>query len=72
MRRWILENAGEVGLRAAERRLRWRDLRDADEVFVSNAVVGLKSVGVIERGRERLRFGAFDAANRLRARLEWS
>lgn len=72
MRRWILENAGDVALRATERRLRWQDLRDADEVFVSNAVVGLKSVAAIERGRERLRFGAFDAANRLRARLECS
>jgi 4-amino-4-deoxychorismate lyase len=70
MRRWILENAGDIALRPAERRLRWQDLREADEVFVSNAVVGLKSVGVIERGRERLRPGAFDAANRLRARLE--
>jgi 4-amino-4-deoxychorismate lyase len=72
MRRWILENAGDIALRASERRLRWQDLRDADEVFVSNAVVGLKSVGVIERGRERLRPGAFDAANSFRARLEKS
>jgi 4-amino-4-deoxychorismate lyase len=72
MRRWILENAGDIALRATERRLSWQDLRDADEVFVSNAVVGLKSVGVIERGRERLRPGAFDAANRFRARLEMS
>ena len=72
MRRWILENAGDIALRATERRLSWQDLRDADEVFVSNAVVGLKSVGVIERGRERLRPAAFDAANRFRARLEMS
>ncbi len=72
MRRWILENAGNVALRATERPLRWRDLREADEVFVSNAVVGVKSVGVIERGRERLRPGAFEAADRLRARLESS
>ena len=70
MRRWVLENAGDIGLRTAERRLNWRDLRGADELFMSNAVVGLKSVGVIERGRERLRPGAFDAADRLRARLE--
>jgi 4-amino-4-deoxychorismate lyase len=72
MRRWILETAGDFALRATERRVRWQDLREADEVFVSNAVVGLKSVGVIERGRERLRPGAFDAADRLRARLEMS
>jgi 4-amino-4-deoxychorismate lyase len=72
MRRWILENAGDMALRPSERRVRWQDLREADEVFVTNAVVGLKSVGVIERGRERLRPGAFDAANRFRARLEMS
>jgi 4-amino-4-deoxychorismate lyase len=72
MRRWILESAGDIGLRATERALRWRDLRGADELFMSNAVVGLKSVGVIEWGRERLRPGAFDAAHRLRARLEMS
>jgi 4-amino-4-deoxychorismate lyase len=72
MRRWILENAADIALRPTERRLRWQDLREADEVFVSNAVVGLKSVGAIERGRERLRPGAFDAANRFRARLELS
>jgi len=61
-----------MALRPSERRMRWQDLREADEVFVTNAVVGLKSVGVIERGRERLRPGAFDAANRFRARLEKS
>jgi branched-subunit amino acid aminotransferase/4-amino-4-deoxychorismate lyase len=61
-----------MALRPSERRVRWQDLRDADEVFVTNAVVGLKSVAVIERGRERLRPGAFDAADRFRARLELS
>jgi hypothetical protein len=32
--------------------------------------VGLRSVGVIERGRERLRLSAFETANRLRQRLD--
>jgi branched-subunit amino acid aminotransferase/4-amino-4-deoxychorismate lyase len=44
-------------------------LSEAEEVFMSNAVVGLRSVGVIERGRERLRLSAFETANRLRQRL---
>jgi 4-amino-4-deoxychorismate lyase len=70
MRRWVMETAGEIGLRAAERSIRWRDVREADEVFMSNAVVGLKSVAVIERGRQRLRFLGSDAANALRARLD--
>ena len=70
MRRWILERAGNLRLIPMERRIRWQDLSEAEEVFMSNAVVGLRSVGVIERGRERLRFSASDAANRLRQRLD--
>lgn len=70
MRRWILETAGDLGLRAIERRLRWQDLRDAEEVFMSNAVVGLRSVSMIEHGTERVRHAAFDSADRFRQRLE--
>lgn len=70
MRRWILETAGDLGLNPVERRIRWQDLSEAEEVFMSNAVVGLRSVGVIERGRERLRHSAFETANRLRKRLD--
>jgi branched-subunit amino acid aminotransferase/4-amino-4-deoxychorismate lyase len=70
MRRWILETAGDLGLRAIERRLRWQDLSGSEEVFMSNAVVGLRSVAVIERGRERLRRAAFEVASRFRERLE--
>jgi 4-amino-4-deoxychorismate lyase len=70
MRRWILETAGDLRLNPVERRIRWRDLSEAEEVFMSNAVVGLRSVGVIERGRERLRLSAFETASRLRQRLD--
>jgi 4-amino-4-deoxychorismate lyase len=70
MRRWILETAGDLRLSPVERRIRWQDLSEAEEVFMSNAVVGLRSVGVIERGRERLRLSAFETANRLRQRLD--
>lgn len=70
MRRWILETAGELCLSPVERRIRWQDLSEAEEVFMSNAVVGLRSVGVIERGRERLRRSVFETANQLRARLD--
>jgi 4-amino-4-deoxychorismate lyase len=69
MRRWILRNAGKLGFEVRERRLRWRDLRHCDEAFMSNALVGVKSVRRIERGRERLAFGAFDAAARFRGLL---
>ena len=70
MRRWVLETAGELRLDPVEGRIRWRDLSEAEEVFMSNAVVGVRSVGVIERGRERLRLSAFETANRLRQRLD--
>jgi 4-amino-4-deoxychorismate lyase len=70
MRRWILETAGGLELRAIEGRIRWHDLRAAEEVFMSNAVSGIRSVGVIERGRQRLRQPAFGAAARLRERLD--
>ena len=70
MRRWVLETAGQLGLSAVECRVGWRELRDAEEVFMSNAVVGLRPVGVIERGRERLRHREFETANRLRLRLD--
>ncbi|MGB6356228.1 MAG: aminotransferase class IV, partial [Steroidobacteraceae bacterium] len=70
MRRWVLQATGGLRLRAVERRIRWRDLGAADEVFMSNAIIGLKSVGAIEHGRQRLRPAAFDTANELRRRLE--
>jgi 4-amino-4-deoxychorismate lyase len=70
MRRWVMETAGSLRLRVIERRIRWQDLCEAEEVFMSNAVVGVKSVGVIERGRARLRCFVFDTAAELRARLD--
>ena len=71
MRRWVMQEAAHVGLEVLERRIGWADLRAASEVFVSNAVVGLKSVKSIEwRARDlKIRYAAFDAAGRLRERL---
>ncbi len=70
MRRWILATAGQLELRAVERRIRWPDLEQAEEVFLSNAVVGVRSVGSLECGRRRLRRSQFTTADELRARLE--
>ena len=71
MRRWVMQEAAHVGLKLIERDIRWSDLRAADEVFVSNAVVGLKSVQAIEwRMRDRkIRYRDFAAARLLRERL---
>jgi branched-subunit amino acid aminotransferase/4-amino-4-deoxychorismate lyase len=71
MRRWILENAGSAGLRTEVRRIAWEDLESAEEVFMSNAIVGLRSVRSIDGARRgALRFSCFDAADRLRLLLE--
>jgi 4-amino-4-deoxychorismate lyase len=70
MRRWILATARDLRLRAVERRIRWQDLGSADEVFMSNAVVGVRSVAVIQQGRDRLRNFSYDTASALRARLD--
>ncbi len=70
MRRWVLEQAGGLGVRMQERRLRWRDLERAEEVFMTNAVVGIVSVGVIRRGRLRVSIAGQQTAAELRRRLE--
>ena len=71
MRRWVLENAADVGLRVEERRIRYKDLLSAEEIFMSNAVVGIRSVSAIERTPSgTMRTTSMDAAGRLRARLD--
>ena len=70
MRRWVLESAAAIKLRAVERRVRWQDLAEAEELFLSNAVVGLRSIRVVEFGRRRLYPRAFICAEQLRDRLE--
>jgi branched-subunit amino acid aminotransferase/4-amino-4-deoxychorismate lyase len=57
-------------LKPVERRIRWQDLREAEEVFMSNAVVGLRSVGSVLRGTNALRKTHFETANRLRMLLD--
>jgi 4-amino-4-deoxychorismate lyase len=69
MRRWVMETAAGLQLTAVQRRIRWRHLADAEEVFMTNAVAGVRSVGAIERGRDRLRFSSFETADALRTRL---
>ncbi len=71
MRRWVLEQAGGLSLRALEGRLRWEDLGEAEEVFMTNAVVGIVSVAVDSARRGRcVEPSALETARRLRARLE--
>jgi 4-amino-4-deoxychorismate lyase len=70
MRRWIMETAGQLRLRAIERRLRWRDLQEAEEVFMSNSLAGARSVSLLQKGTRILRLTHFETAERLRALLD--
>ncbi|NNM62954.1 MAG: aminodeoxychorismate lyase [Steroidobacteraceae bacterium] len=70
MRRFVFAQADSLGLRTVERRVRLEDLRVAEEVFMSNAVAGLMTVGLIIDGRTRIRPPECDAARRLRGLLE--
>jgi 4-amino-4-deoxychorismate lyase len=70
MRRWVLEQANLLNLRASEGRLRWEDLGYADEAFMTNAVLGIVPLRVIQHGRERVRLAERETAGALRRLLE--
>ncbi len=70
MRRWVLEQAKHVGLRPLEGRLRWDEIRQAEEAFMTNAVAGVVSVALLHDGAARIRFRDQGSACALRARLE--
>ena len=63
MRGWLLEHAAEAGLAAAARDLTLDDLGAADEVWVSNAVVGLRRVARVDART----WGAWPVFDRLAA-----
>ena len=70
MRRWVLEQAPALGLKLTLRRVSLRDLRGAEEVFMTNALSGLMSVGEINDGSRKLRPSRTATAAALRARLD--
>ena len=70
MRRWVLEQASGLELPVTEGRLRWEDLARADEVFLTNAVVGIVPIAVIQHGRAVFRLAERSAANGLCRLLE--
>jgi len=70
MRRWILETAGQLDLRTVERRIRRRDLQEAEEVFMTNSLVGVRSVSSLQLGARVLRLTHFETAEQLRAHLD--
>jgi 4-amino-4-deoxychorismate lyase len=70
MRRWVLQQAGDMRLRVWQGRLPVEAFRDAEEVFMTNAVAGVVPVGFIQTGPRPLRLPSTETAERLRARLE--
>jgi 4-amino-4-deoxychorismate lyase len=70
MRRWVLEQADSLRLRAIEDRVRWSDLADVEEAFMTNAVVGIVPVAAIRNGRVTRRLAEQRTARELRTRLD--
>ena len=70
MRRWVLQQARALRLRPTQGRIGVQDLKDAEEVFMTNAVAGLMSVGEIRQGALRIRPPMTATAVALRDRLD--
>ncbi len=70
MRRFVLAQARSAGLRPCERRLRLADLGAAEEVFMTNALVGVMPVAEIRMGSLRIRPPERSTARRLADLLE--
>ena len=70
MRRWVLAQARSLDLRPLEGRIRWEDLRGADEAFLTNAIAGVVPIGRIVHGRQRIAFGAAPIGRRLHGLLD--
>jgi len=64
MRGWLLERAADTGFDVLETGFTVADLEDADEVWVSNAVVGVRRVGRVE-DRVWRRWPTFDRLEKL-------
>jgi 4-amino-4-deoxychorismate lyase len=66
MRRTVLERCAELNIPASQRELLPQDLHDADELFMTNALVGIQSV----TGLDDTEFAAQTIASRLRQAIE--
>ena len=54
MRRVVLETSAALGIAATERDLTFRDLESADELFMTNALIGILPVAELEGARFRV------------------
>ncbi len=64
MRGWLLENARALGLQVLERDLTEADLLGADELWISNAVIGVRRVAFVD-GREWRSWPLFEGLTEL-------
>ncbi len=64
MRRWVMEQALQMGMKPIERRIGMKEIQDADEVFMTNAVSGPMPVAEIRHEKVRIRPATMAAALR--------
>lgn len=65
MRQWVIRTARRRGIDVQEGRLSMRQLMAAEEIFLTNAVVGIWPVGSVALGTRRLRPGSHAMARQL-------
>lgn len=70
MRRWVLATAPRLKFKVQVRNLNLEDLATAEEVFMSNAIVGLRSVRALRHAGRVIKFASDAAASQLRSCLE--
>ena len=70
MRRWVLQHARGLGVPVTEGRLRMSDLEKADEILLTNALVGIWSVRALAVPGKVIRPPRQDIAATLRAGFE--
>jgi branched-subunit amino acid aminotransferase/4-amino-4-deoxychorismate lyase len=66
----VLQQASALRFKPAVRRVDFRDLRGAEEVFMTNAIAGVMSVAEIRHGSVRIRPPTTAIAAQLRPLLE--
>ncbi len=65
MRRVVLERCGEIGFKAQEVDLELSELYAADEIFMTNAIIGVQPIASLDDRS----FPSRDASRRLREHL---
>lgn len=70
MRRWVLSQTDALNLKAYQLRLRWKDIANAEEVFMCNALVGIVPIAKLIRRGESILPPQVSTAVHLQRRLD--